>query len=325
MKSVDQTIISCAVTGSIHTPSMSDALPFTPEDIAAQALGAAGAGAAVLHLHARDPLDGRPSSDPEVFRRFLVPIATGSDAVVNITTGGAATMTLDDRLAAARTFAPELASLNMGSMNFNFAPAVGRISDWRHGWERDYLLGSADRIFSNTFTQIETVLNDLGERGTRFEFECYDIGHLYSLAHFVERGLVRPPFLIQGVFGVLGGIGPDLDHVQHMVRTADRLFGQDYLFSAFGAGRHQFAVATHAAQLGGHVRVGLEDGLHVGAGRLARNNAEQVEKIVRILAEMGRTPATPDQARELLALKGRANTDLPGSVHATVHGIPAAS
>ncbi|MEU1296605.1 3-keto-5-aminohexanoate cleavage protein [Streptomyces sp. NPDC005840] len=311
MQHTDHTIISCAVTGAIHTPSMSDALPISPEEISAQALDAARAGAAVLHLHARDPHDGRPSSDPDVFRRFLAPIAAGTDAVVNITTGGSAVMTLDERLAAARAFAPELASLNMGSMNFNFAPAASRVTRWRHDWEETYLTGSADRIFSNTFTQIETVLRDLQALGTRFEFECYDIGHLYTLAHFAGRGLVRPPYLIQGVFGVLGGIGPDLDHVQHMVRTADRLFGEDYVFSAFGAGRHQFAVATHAAQLGGHVRVGLEDSLYIGAGRLARDNAEQVEKIARILDEIGRHPATPDQARSVLALKGAAHTELP--------------
>ncbi|MEU0135822.1 3-keto-5-aminohexanoate cleavage protein [Streptomyces sp. NPDC006296] len=311
MKHTEHTIISCAVTGAIHTPSMSDALPVSAAEISGQALDAARAGAAVLHLHARDPEDGRPSSDPEVFRRFLVPIAAGSDAVVNITTGGSAVMTLDERLATARTFAPELASLNMGSMNFNFAPAASRVTHWRHDWEEAYLTGSADRIFSNTFTQIETILRDLQARGTRFEFECYDIGHLYTLAHFVERGLVRSPYLVQGVFGVLGGIGPDLDHVQHMVRTADRLFGEEYVFSAFAAGRHQFAVATHAAQLGGHVRVGLEDSLYIGAGRLARSNAEQVEKMVRILQEAGRTPATPAQARSTLALKGPEHTKLP--------------
>ena len=210
-----------------------------------------------------------------------------------------------------RQFSPELASLNMGSMNFNFAAAAARVKRWNHGWEQDYLLGSADRIFSNTFTQIETILSDLGARGTRFEFECYDIGHLYSLAHFVERGLVRPPYLIQGVFGVLGGIGADLDHVGHMVRTADRLFGDDYVFSAFAAGKHQFAVAAQAAQLGGHVRVGLEDGLYLEAGRPATSNAEQVEKIVRIVGEFGRTPAAPDTVRELLGLKGADGTELP--------------
>ncbi|MCA1222624.1 3-keto-5-aminohexanoate cleavage protein [Streptomyces sp. 8L] len=319
MKQSEHTIISCAVTGAIHTPSMSDALPVSAEEISRQALDAARAGAAVLHLHARDPQDGRPSSDPEVYRSFLSPIAAGSDAVVNITTGGAAIMTLDERLAAARTFAPELASLNMGSMNFNFAPAARRVTHWRHGWEKAYVTGSADRIFSNTFIQIETILRDLQARGTRFEFECYDIGHLYTLAHFVGRGLVRAPYLIQGVFGVLGGIGPELDHVQHMVRTADRLFGEDYAFSAFAAGRHQFAVSTHAAQLGGHVRVGLEDSLYIGAGQLARSNAEQVEKIVRILQDIGRTPATPAQARRMLALKGPENTKLPRP-HASAHG-----
>jgi uncharacterized protein (DUF849 family) len=311
VKSTDHVIVSCAVTGSIHTPSMSAALPITPAEIAAQALAAADAGAAVLHLHARDPHDGRPSPDPSVYAQFLAPITAGTDAVVNITTGGSTRMGLDERLAAARAFAPELASLNMGSMNFNFAGAAARVQDWRYDWERDYLLGSADQIFANTFTQIETILRDLGGRGTRFEFECYDIGHLHSLAHFVDRGLVQPPFLVQGVFGVLGGIGADLEHVHHMVRTADRLFGDDYLFSALAAGRHQFTVATQAALLGGHVRVGLEDGLYLGAGRPAKSNAEQVEKIVRIVQEMGRAPASPERARELLALKGAQQTSLP--------------
>ncbi|MEQ3548969.1 3-keto-5-aminohexanoate cleavage protein [Pseudonocardia nematodicida] len=317
MKQSDHVVVSCAVTGAIHTPSLSDALPVTPQEIAGQAVDAAHAGAAVLHLHARDPRDGRPSGDPAVFEQFLGPVAAGTDAVVNITTGGSIVMTLDDRLAAARAFSPELASLNMGSMNFNFAAAAARDREWRFDWERDYLLGSADRIFSNTFTQIESILTDLGARGTRFEFECYDIGHLYTLAHFVERGLVRAPFLVQGVFGILGGIGPELDHVGHMVRTADRLFGDDYVFSAFAAGRHQFTVATHAAQLGGHVRVGLEDGLYLGRGRMARSNAEQVEKIVRIVGEVGRTPATPAQARELLDLKGPDRTELPGTAGVT--------
>lgn len=314
MRHSNEVIVSCAVTGSIHTPSMSPALPVTPEEIAADALAAAGTGATVLHLHARDPRDGRPTPDPAVYERFLAPITTGCDAVVNITTGGTVLMSLDDRLAAARAFSPELASLNMGSMNFNFAGAAARVEGWRHDWEREYLLGSVDRIFSNTFTQIESILRDLGGRGTRFEFECYDIGHLYTLAHFVDRGLVTAPFLIQGVFGILGGIGADLDHVHHMVRTADRLFGDDYLFSALAAGRHQFAVATQAAQLGGHVRVGLEDNLYIGRGQLASGNAEQVEKIVRIVREMGREPAGPARARELLALKGADATRLPGSV-----------
>lgn len=312
MRSGEHTVVSCAVTGAIHTPSMSDALPVTPREITTQALAAAGAGAAVLHLHARDPLDGRPSPAPEVFREFLGPISAGSDAIVNITTGGSAAMTLDERLGAPREFAPELASLNMGSMNFNFAAAARRVTRWRYDWEEPYLTGSADRIFSNTFTQIETILRELQALGTRFEFECYDIGHLYTLAHFAERGLVRPPYLVQGVFGVLGGIGPELDHVQHMARTADRLFGDDYVFSAFAAGRHQFSVALQAAQLGGHVRVGLEDSLYLRAGQLARSNAEQVEKMVDLLDRLGHVPATPDQARALLDLKGAERTRMPG-------------
>lgn len=304
MRTARKAIISCAVTGSIHTPSMSSALPISPKEIAEESLAAARAGAAILHLHARDPETGYPSPDPQVFREFLPAIAEQTDAVVNITTGGSSVMSLEDRIAAAKELRPEVASLNMGSMNFNFAAAAQRVTEWRFDWERDYVLGSQDRIFSNTFGQIERILASLGAEGTRFEFECYDVGHLYTLAHFVERDLVRPPMLVQCIFGVLGGIGPDLDNLQHMVRVADRLFGDDYYLSAFGAGRHQFSFVTEAALLGGHVRVGLEDSLYLGRGRLASSNAEQVEKAVRILTELGREIATPAEAREMLELKG---------------------
>lgn len=304
MRTARKAIISCAVTGSIHTPSMSSALPISPKEIAEESLAAARAGAAILHLHARDPETGYPSPDPQVFREFLPAIAEQTDAVVNITTGGSSVMSLEERIAAAKELRPEVASLNMGSMNFNFAAAAQRVTEWRFDWERDYVLGSQDRIFSNTFGQIERILASLGAEGTRFEFECYDVGHLYTLAHFVERDLVRPPMLVQCIFGVLGGIGPDLDNLQHMVRVADRLFGDDYYLSAFGAGRHQFSFVTEAALLGGHVRVGLEDSLYLGRGRLASSNAEQVEKAVRILTELGREIATPAEAREMLELKG---------------------
>jgi uncharacterized protein (DUF849 family) len=304
MRASSKVIISCAVTGSIHTPSMSDALPISPAEIARDAIDAANAGATILHLHARDPETGFPSPDPEVFLEFLPEIREHTDAVINITTGGSAVMSVEERIAAARTLQPEVASLNMGSMNFNFAGAANRVQDWKFDWERDYVLGSADRIFSNTFRQIEQILQDLGSNGTRFEFECYDIGHLYSLAHFVERGLVQPPMFIQGVFGVLGGIGPDHINLHHMINVADKLFGDDYYFSAFGAGRHQMGIITAAALAGGFVRVGLEDSLYIGRGQLASSNAEQVEKAVRIVKEMGREVATPDEAREMLALKG---------------------
>lgn len=304
MRATPKAIISCAVTGSIHTPSMSPALPITPKEIAEDAVAAAQAGAAILHLHARDPETGYPSPDPKVFLEFLPAIAARTDAVVNITTGGSSAMTLEERIAAAKELRPEVASLNMGSMNFNFAGAAQRVTAWRYDWERAYVLGSEDRIFSNTFRQIDRILRELGEEGTRFEFECYDVGHLYSLAHFVDRGLVPTPMLVQCIFGVLGGIGPDLFNLQHMVRVADRLFGDDYHLSAFGAGRHQFAFVTEAALLGGHVRVGLEDSLYIGRGQLAESNAQQVEKAVRILEELGREIATPAEARELLGLKG---------------------
>lgn len=304
MRSSNKVIISCAVTGSIHTPSMSDALPITPAEIASDAIAAANAGATILHLHARDPETGFPSPDPEVFLEFLPEIRKHSDAVINITTGGSAVMTVDERIAAAKELQPEVASLNMGSMNFNFAGAANRVKDWKFDWEREYVVGSSDRIFSNTFRQIETILTDLGANGTRFEFECYDVGHLYSLAHFVERGLVQPPFFVQAIFGILGGIGPDHINLQHMITVADKLFGDDYYLSAFGAGRHQMGIVTAAALQGGHVRVGLEDSLYIGRGQLASSNAEQVEKVVRIVTEMGREVATPEEARQMLALKG---------------------
>ena len=298
-------IISCAVTGSAHTPTMSDSLPITPDQIAAQSVAAAAAGAAILHLHARIPEDGRPTGDPDIYARFLPVIRQQTDAVINITTGGAATMPVSERLAAAARFKPELCSLNMGSINFAFFPAAKRITDWKHGWEKDYVAGSDDYIFRNTFRDIETILATMAEAGTKFEHECYDIGHLYNLAHFVDRGLVKPPFFIQMIFGILGGIGADLENLFVMKETADRLFGRgSYQWSVLAAGRHQMPFLTQAALLGGHVRVGLEDSLFIERGVLAASNAEQVEKIVRILAEMGHEPATPAEARGMLGLKG---------------------
>ena len=311
MRRSGKTFVTCAVTGSIHTPTMSDHLPLTPEDIAAQAVEAAEAGAAILHLHARDPQDGRPSADPEVFAQFLPEIHEQTDAVINITTGGSVTMTVQERLAAALRFEPELASLNMGSMNFVFSGGARKFTSFKHDWEKDYLLGSEERIFANTFSQIEYTLKELGEdRGTRFEFECYDVGHLYSLAHFVDRGLVKGPFLVQAIFGVLGGIGADHDNLTHMVTVADRLFGDDYHLSAFAAGRHQMGFVTHSALLGGHVRVGLEDSLYIGPGEQAKSNAQQVRKVVDILQSLGHQIASPDDVRDLLGLKGRASVRL---------------
>jgi len=305
MKRSPKAIISCAVTGSAHTPSMSEYLPVTPEEIAAQSVDAVQAGAAIVHLHARDPLTGQPTADPEVFMRFLPQIKERTNAVVNITTGGAMTMSIDDRLAAARRARPELASMNMGSMNFGVFPAAEVDRVWKHEWEQRYLRSSESAVFTNTFAQIATTLRELGDgAGTRFEYECYDVGHLYNLAHMADRGLAKPPFLVQCIFGVLGGIGADPDNLQHMVTIADRLFGDDYYLSAFAAGRHQMPFATQSALLGGHVRVGLEDSLYIGRGELATSNAQQVAKVARILTEIGRDIATPDEARALLNLKG---------------------
>ena len=297
-------VITCAVTGSIHTPSMSPHLPVTAQEIAEAAIGAAEAGAAIVHLHARDPATGLPDQTPARFEPFLKVIKQRSDCVVNITTGGAATMTIEERLRPVATFKPEVASLNMGSMNFGLYPMLGRFTEFAHAWERPYLEGSRDRIFKNTFADIEHILSTCAENGTRFEIECYDIGHLYTLAHFVERGLVKPPFFVQSVFGILGGIGPHPEDVMHMKRTADRLFGDAYHWSVLGAGRHQLSIAAQAAAMGGNVRVGLEDSLWIGPGRLATSNAEQVTKVRQILEGLGLEIATPADARAILGLKG---------------------
>jgi len=301
----DKVVITCAVTGSIHTPSMSPHLPITAQEIADAAIGAAGAGAAIVHLHARDPKDGRPDQSPGAFAPFLRIIKQRCGAVVNITTGGAPAMTIEERVRPAATFKPEVASLNMGSMNFGLYPMLARFKEFKHAWERPYLEASHDRIFKNTFADIEYILTTCAENGTRFEIECYDIGHLYTLAHFAERGVVKPPFFVQSVFGILGGIGPHPEDVAHMRRTADRLFGREnYRWSVLGAGRNQMPVAAMAAAMGGHVRVGLEDSLWIGPGRLAESNAAQVRKVRQIIEGLGREVATPDEARAILQLKG---------------------
>ena len=297
-------IITCAVTGAIHTPTMSPHLPVTPEEIAAGAVGAAEAGAAIVHLHARDPETGRPDQSPEAFARFLPRIKQQTNAVVNLTTGGAPFMTVDERVRPAATFRPEVASLNMGSMNFGLFPMLARYKEWKHDWEPAALEASRDLVFRNTFKDIEFVLRTLGDSGTRFEFECYDTSHLYNLAHFLERGLVKPPLFVQTVFGILGGIGPHPDDVMHMKRTADRLFGSQYRWSVLGAGRNQLPIAAMAAAMGGNVRVGLEDSLWAGPGRLAESNAQQVRLARQIIEGLGLEIATPDEAREILELKG---------------------
>ena len=307
VRAPDKVIISCAVTGSVHTPTMSPHLPLTPDQIAEQAIEAAQAGAAILHLHARDPQDGRPTADPKVFDQFVPRICDATDAVINITTGGSTRMTLAERLAYPLQSRPEMCSLNMGSMNFSIHPVARKIADWRYGWEKSYVEGMEDLIFRNTFADIKYILKVLGEDcGTRFEFECYDLGHLYNLAHFVDEGLVQGPLFIQSIFGILGGMGPDPENMVTMRTTADRLFGRGgYRFSVLGAGRHQMPLLTMAAVLGGNVRVGLEDSLYLGRGQLARSCAEQVRKIRRILEELSLDIATPDEAREMLGLKGR--------------------
>jgi uncharacterized protein (DUF849 family) len=297
-------IVTCAVTGSIHTPTMSPHLPITPKEIADAAVGAAEAGAAIVHLHARDPVDGRPTQDPRYFREFAGEIRRRSDVVLNFTTGGAATMTIDERLRPALELEPEVASLNMGSMNFGLFPMLGRYKAFKHDWEREYLAGSDDRIFKNTFKDIAKILTSCAKNRTRFEIECYDIGHLYTARHCLGEGLVQPPLFIQSVFGILGGIGPHPDDVMHMKRTADRLFGNQYQWSVLGAGRNQMPIAAQAAAMGGNVRVGLEDSLWLGPGKLAESNAAQVRNVVKIVEGLGLEVATPDEAREILQLKG---------------------
>ncbi len=297
-------MITCAVTGSIHTPSMSPHLPITAEEIADAAIGAAEAGAALVHVHARKPADGFPDQSPEAFAPFLKVIKQRSSCVINITTGGAPTMSIEERLKPCAVFKPEVASLNMGSMNFGLYPMLERQKTFKHAWEKPYLEGSRDRIFKNTFTDIEHILTTCAENGTRFEIECYDIGHLYTLRHFADRGIVKPPFFIQSVFGILGGIGPHPEDVAHMKRTADRLFGDTYQWSVLGAGRNQLPVAMQAIALGGNVRVGMEDSLWSGPGRLTKSNAEQVKLVRQMIEALGLEIATPDDAREILELKG---------------------
>lgn len=306
-------IITCAITGSMHTPAMSPYLPITPQAIAEQAIEAAQAGAAILHLHARRAVDGRPSFEPEVYRQFLPQIHAATDAVLNLTTGGSVAMTLDQRLAGALDLSAEMASCNMGSMNFGIYPVLDKLREFRFEWEREHLESTRHTIFRNTFADIEQVLQRLGQgHGTRFEFECYDVGHLYTLKHFVDRGLVQGPLFLQFVLGVLGGIGADPENLVHLKRIADKLFGaQGYQWSVLGAGRHQMPLVIQAALMGGHVRVGLEDALTTGPGRLAHSNAEQVRAVRTVLEALGLEIATPDEARQLLGLKGRDTLRLP--------------
>lgn len=298
-------IITCAVTGAIHTPSMSPYLPVTAQEIADAAVGAVEAGAAIIHLHARDPVTGKPDQRPEAFLPFLKDIKARSDAVINLTTGGSPYMTVQERMQPAKVFKPEVASMNMGTMNFGLFPMLQRFKEFKHDWERPYLEDSKDLIFRNTYGDLETVLTELSANQTRYEFECYDTSHLYNLAHFVDRGLVQAPFFVQTVFGILGGIGSHPDDVMHMKRTADRLFGADYRWSVLGAGRSQMPIAAMSAAMGGNVRVGLEDSLWIGAGKLAESNAQQVRRVREIIEGLGLEVASPSDAREILALKGK--------------------
>ena len=302
-------IITCAVTGAIHTPSMSPYLPVTPSEIATAAILAAEAGASILHLHARDPETGKPTQDPSVFEKFLPRIKQSTDAVINITTGGSPHMTVEERMLPATKFKPEVASLNMGSMNFGLYPMLDRFDHFENEWERENLEKSRDLVFKNTFQDIETILKIGNDNGTRFEFECYDISHLYNLAHFVERGLAKTPLFIQSVFGLLGGIGGHPEDLMHMKRTADRLFGHDYQWSILGAGRNQMSLAATGAAQGANVRVGLEDSLWIAPGELAQSNADQVTRIRKILDGLSLEIATPNEAREMLNLKGGDNVN----------------
>ena len=298
-------IITCAPTGGIHTPTMSEHLPITPAEIATASIEAAEAGASIIHLHARDPETGKPDPRPETFNQFLPVIKQSTNAVINISTGGGLGMTMDQRLLAATTASPEMASLNMGSLNFGIFPMLEKYSNWKHDWEEPFLEMTKDFIFPNTFKTIEYALKELGEgHGTRFEFECYDLGHLYNLAYFVDKGMIKPPFFIQMVFGILGGVGADLDNLMHMHTIADKLFGDNYEWSVLAAGRHQMPFATQSAMLGGNLRVGLEDSLYIGPKQLAKSNADQVRKIRSIVENLGLIVATPDEARERLNLKG---------------------
>ncbi|MFJ4542498.1 3-keto-5-aminohexanoate cleavage protein [Pseudomonas sp. NPDC088885] len=301
-------IITCAVTGAMHTPTMSEYLPITPEQIAQQSIEAVEAGASIVHLHARDPIDGRPSPDPALFDQFVPEIARQTGAVINITTGGSTRMTLAERLAYPLRAKPEMCSLNMGSMNFSIHPIAKKMQNWKHEWEKPYVEGMEDLIFRNTFKDIKNIMQELGESGTRFELECYDVGHLYNLAYFVDEGLIKPPFFIQSIYGVLGGLGPDPENLAMMRGVADRLFGRSsYEFSILGAGRHQMPLLTVGAIMGGHVRVGLEDSIYLEKGVIAKSNADQVRKIRRILEELSYEIATPDEARQILGLKGAQN------------------
>ena len=304
MKKQKKIVITCAITGAIHTPTMSDALPITYDDIARQSIAASEAGASILHLHARDPNDVSPSVEPEDFLPFLKRIKQSTDSVINISTGGSLKLSIMDRIKPAKTFSPEMCSLNMGSLNFAFHPIANRYSSWKFDWEEDYVRSSEGNIFRNTFADIRVAAENLADHNIKFEHECYDVGHLYNLRFCMDMELFKPPVFIQFIFGILGGIGPEVENLIFMKNTADRLFGSDYRWSVLGTGKTQMPLATTASQMGGNLRVGLEDSLFISRGKLAISNAEQVNKIRRIVEDLGHEIATPDEAREILDLKG---------------------
>lgn len=305
VKKTNKVIISCAITGSIHTPSMSPYLPVTPDQIAEQSVQAARVGAAIIHLHARKPVTGEPTSDTTIFSQFIPRIEQDCDAIINISTGGGLSMSLDDRLNAAQKFQPELCSLNMGSINFDVSRAARPEINWKNSWEQLFLKQTDNMVFKNTFRDMTYIIDKISPLGTRFEYECYDVGHLYNLAHFAQQGVIKPPFFIQFVFGVMGGIGADTQNMDFMKQTADKLFGDHYIWSVLGAGRHQLPMAEHAIRTGGNVRVGLEDNLYIAKGQLAKNNAEQVLAVKKIIEQNGLRVAGPDEVRDMLGLKGK--------------------
>lgn len=305
----DKVIINCAVTGSIHVPSMSPYLPITPEQIAREAIAAAEAGASTVHLHARDPKTGEPTMNLDLFQEFCQKVSQKSDVVICITTGGAPTMTPEERMVAVKRFRPELASINMGSFNFGLFPMMDKIKEYKWDWEERYLEKSKDNIFKNTFYDQDRIFKIMRENGTKPELECYDVGHLYNTAYWADKGLIDPPFWLQLILGIMGAIQPAVENLVFMKNTADKLFGKDYIWSALPTGRHEFSLCTVAAVMGGNVRIGMEDNLYLGKGQLARSNAEMVEKMARLLRELGFEPASPKEARERLKLKGKDKTN----------------
>jgi uncharacterized protein (DUF849 family) len=304
----DKVIISCAVTGAINVPSMSPYLPITPEQIAQEAIAAAKAGASSVHLHARDPETGEPTMDLGLFQEFCQEVHRKSDVIICITTGGAPTMTPEERMVAVKKFKPELASINMGSINFGLFPMMDKIQEYKWGWEKDYLERSKDNIFKNTFYDQERIFKIMQDNRTKPELECYDVGHLYNTAYWADKGVIDSPFWLQLILGIMGAIQPSVENLVFMKNTADKLFGKDYLWSVLPTGRHEFNLCTVGAIMGGNVRIGMEDNLYLSKWRLAKSNSEMVEKMVHILKELDLEPTSPQETRAMLKLKGKEKT-----------------